>query len=111
MSTGLRVITKGDSITIPLRARGTAGAYFSVQGAAFETRILGVAGVLVIANSAHVADPDQVNNTGKFTLALGADISSLLKLGVREIITTVTQGSSIIAFRGKVLTVLDKNPT
>lgn len=106
-------ITQGDTPTITLTAQTGSGTNFDLTGATFQTQILGPNGTIAtFANSKHTADPDQTTNTGKFTLTLTAADTALIGVGVdREIVTKVTQGSSVTYFHGvKVLTVLPNKP-
>lgn len=106
-------VTQGDTITFQLTALLGNGLPYDLTGATFTTLIKGPNGIVVsFPNSQHTANPDQTANKGKYTLALTADNTDSLGLGInKEIITKVTQGSNIVQFHGNgILTVLAKVP-
>jgi hypothetical protein len=109
IDTGLKV-TEGDALTLALRAKTGSSSYLDLTAAVFETKLVGKTGIKTIGDSSHVKAADQVANPGRFTLALTAAETADLKLGARkEIITKVTQGSSVLHFHG-VIEILDDQP-
>lgn len=106
------VITQGDTPTLNMVAQSGDGALYDLTAASFKTRFQGPAGIVEIPNSQHTANPDQVTNKGKFTIALTAINTAAIKAGVDlSVVTIVTQGSTITTFRGQsILTVNPNEP-
>jgi hypothetical protein len=99
------VITQGDALSITLTCTG-----MDLTGATITTRFKAAdpdSGDIVIANSAHTPDADQVTHLGKVVVALSAAETALMAIGTeQEIITKVVQGASVVHFHGKrILTV------
>lgn len=95
-------LTQGDAVTVTLTCPG-----LDLTGAVLTTNFRTDAADVVIPNVQHTIDPDQSANKGKFTLALQASDTNQMAIGTElSIITTVTQGPSVIHFHGKkILTV------
>lgn len=106
------IITKGDTAVLQLTATDGDGNPVDLTGATFSTKIKGPSGSdVTFANAKHAADPDQNANKGKFTLSLDAtDTESLEASDNKEIVTKVTQGSTVTQFRGVILNVLPAEP-
>lgn len=107
--------TQGDNIVIALQALDEEGNPVSLTNAVFVTQIAGVNGTYAIPfpNSQHVADPDQVNNTGNFTLTLSQSNTQACGVGTaKQILTMVTIGTSATFYRGTdILEVYSPVPT
>lgn len=95
-------ITQGDFAVFYLTAVDGEGIPVDLTGATFMTKINGPNGIVVtFDNSYHIANPDQVTNTGQFTLTLEPVDTAELGLGShKEIITQITIGGSPVWFRG-----------
>lgn len=96
-------LTQGDAIPLTLTCTG-----LDLTGATITTRFKTAEETdVVIPNSQHTPDADQSANRGKFVVALTATNTNQMVEGTElSIITTITQGSSIIHFHGKkILTV------
>lgn len=107
------VMTKGDAANLVLYAVDGDGVAQDLTGATFTSYMVGPNGAkVVLSNSKHTADIDQVTNKGKFVLALSAsDTLALLVGSEKEILTKVTQGSSVVYYHGrKMITVLPNGP-
>lgn len=107
-------ITQGDDATLDLTAAVAGGARLDLTSASFSTTVLGAQGVaLVYPNSQHTADPDQVNNRGKFILSLAsADTLLIPACPNKDIVTKITIGGQITYFRGNgILNVYPTKPT
>jgi hypothetical protein len=104
-------ITQGDAVVFNFMASTGSGG-FDLTGAVFESYFEGVNGKIIIGDSQHLKDPDQIGNKGKFTLQLLDSDSANLKTGWNmEVITKVTQGSTVEYFHGRgILQVLSPIP-
>jgi hypothetical protein len=107
-------LTQGQSTQLVLTAQvGDGSTGFDLTAATFETKIKKKSGTYeTIPNSQHAADADQVTNKGNFTVSLLTTDTLSLKLGVRDIVTKVTQGSEVTYFHGTgILNVVTANPS
>lgn len=106
-------ISNGDIATFDLTATLGDGLPYDLTGGVLTTFIRGINGTVVeIPNAQHTIDPDQINNTGNFLIAINAYDSELFADGTdREIITKVVQASTTTFFHGQnILTVLPNVP-
>lgn len=106
-------ISQGDTVTLQLTAANGDGVEVDLTGATFTTQIRSPNGVLLtIPNADHTADPDQVANTGEFTISLTSAQTKALELGRdKEIVTKIVQGGSTIHYHAEnILTVLNNFP-
>jgi hypothetical protein len=92
------VITQGDELSLTLTCTD-----HDLTGATLTTYLPKTDGTtLTLANGVHTIDADQVTNKGKFTVALTAAETALLKEGAyQDIITKVSQGGTIRHYHGK----------
>lgn len=68
------------TLTITVTTNGVTG--FDLSGATMETTLKNADDTnLVLADGVHILDPDQSANPGKFTVAITAIQSALLKVG------------------------------
>ena len=107
------IITQGDTAIFNLTAKSGDNTLVDLTGAVFTSYILGPLGVVKsFANSQHVANPDQINNRGQFTLTLSVTDTAALAIGEhKEVITKIVIGASTIYFHGvNILTVLPNIP-
>lgn len=101
-------ITQGDTAILNLTAQNKAGQKHDLTGATFETKIKGASGDNTFADVKH-AIVSAVDGT--YTLTLSAtDTAAILAGQSRELVTKVTQGTSVKHFHGRVLTVLKNTP-
>lgn len=103
-------ITQGDQLSIQLQATSADGTPVDLSGATFVTQFLGPQGVVVsIPNGQHTVT-DMMN--GFYTVALQSSDTTAIGLGnAKDIISTITQGSSVITYRGiGILTVFPPVP-
>jgi hypothetical protein len=106
--------TQGDTATLSMIAQDGNGNTINLTGASFSTQIKGndPGMIAVIPNSQHTPDPDQINNTGQFTMQLLQTDSQACGIGAgKDILTQITIGSTIVFYRGVgILTVLAPVP-
>jgi hypothetical protein len=107
-------ITQGDACTLQLLLLADDASPFDLTGATFDSFVKGQdGGTVALANSKHTGNPDQVGSKGKLILSLASTDTQLFKVSqTLEIITRVTQGSSVLNFHGRaVLAVLPSIPS
>jgi hypothetical protein len=102
--------TQGDTPVLNLTAQTGAGNPFNLTGASFQTQIKGPNGVIATFDNGQHAITSAAGGT--FTLTLASTDSANCGTGPgKDIITQVTQGSSITYFRGMgILTVFPNTP-
>lgn len=102
--------TQGDTATLTLAAQDGNGNPINITGASFVTEIRGLGGVVVSFDNSQHTIIDAVN--GVFQLALSqSDTESCGASGNKDIVTRITQGSTILYYRGQgILTVLPSVP-
>lgn len=96
-------LTQGDNAIFFLTAVDGDGNPIDLTGATFQTFIDAPngQGVITIPNSQHIANPDQINYTGQFSVEITQSDSESFGLGNhKEILTQVTIGSNQVFFRG-----------
>lgn len=108
-------ITQGDSAIFNFTAKtgaGTGSLPIDLTGAVFESYMKLATGILTIPGSQHAADPDQVNNKGKFTMTLTTTNTASLRVSPsQEIVTKVVQGANTVYVHGAaILNVLSSSP-
>lgn len=99
--------TQGDTAIINLTAQDGSGNPFNITGATLVSQILGPLGVIAtFPNSQHtIIDPTE----GQYTLTLStSDTAECLIGNNKTILTQITQGASVIMFRG--VAILNVNP-
>jgi len=108
------IITQGDTATFQLTAVDGDGNPVDLTGATFTTQITGPNGDAIASfpNSQHTANPDQINFTGQFTLALSVENTASLGLGNhKEVLTRIVISTTTVYFRGfNILQVLPPVP-
>lgn len=94
--------TQGDSVVFNLIAEDGDGNPIDLTGAVFTSYIRGPIGSVVsFPNAQHTANPDQVNFTGQFTLALTTTNTSGLEIGNnRQLLTKIVQSPGVTYFHG-----------
>ncbi len=108
--------TQGDTPTLNLEANVGEDTPYDLTGAVFTSYLKSTddtavpPNILTIPNAQHTADPDQAANRGKFTLALTAADTALIKAASgHELVTRVVQGGNTIYFHGRNLITVYKN--
>lgn len=103
--------TQGDRLSLPLIAENKDGP-IDLTGATFQTTFKGVGSFIVIPNSQHTADPDQVNKKGYFTVALTKQNTQSIAADVnKDIITTLSFDDQTVHVHGfGILTVYENKP-
>lgn len=97
-------ITRGDRVVLPFYFYDGEGSLVDLSGASFESYMYGSDGLLdTFSNSQWAADPDQVANKGLARLTLSTTNTTELGLGLKEIVTKVTQSTYPFHYRGQIL--------
>jgi hypothetical protein len=102
-------ITQGDTAVLNFTATDGQGAPIDLTGASFTTTMVGLDGAIVsFPNNQHVANPDQVNFRGQFTLTLSIDDTMQLRPNnFKDVVTQIVQSASTIYYHGNnILSVL-----
>jgi hypothetical protein len=104
-------ISIGDSLVIAMTAKNEDGTTINLTGAEFETKFR-VGSVIASFDNAKHAILDQSSLTGQFTLTINATDTQRLTPGLgKDIVTKITQGSSIIHYRAdRILNVFSSDP-
>lgn len=106
--------TQGDTVTLSFTATDQLGNPVDLTGATFSTQINGpnTAGPVTFGNSQHTANPDQVNYTGQFTLALTSSNTAACGIGEnKEVVTAITISAKLQYYLGQgILTVYPSPP-
>lgn len=95
--------TQGDSAVLNLTAVDANNNPIDLTGAAFVSAFRGPQGLGVFFdNSHHVANPDQVNFRGQYTLSLSTTETPTVPIGDEKGISTqITIGSSVVYYHGE----------
>lgn len=95
-------ITQGDNVSLILTAVDGNGIPVDLTGATFVSTMSAPLGEYVqIPTDQHVANPDQVNFKGQFTLTLTIDNTMAISAGLhKELLTSITSGGATVYFRG-----------
>lgn len=105
--------TQGDSVMMHLTATDGLGAPQDLTGAVFTSYLNASNGlILTFDNSKHVADPDQTNKKGQFTLRLlAADTAPINPGNNKELVCNIVIGLTNVTYRNtKGVTVLSRLP-
>lgn len=97
------IVTQGDQFNLAFTAMSDKTTEMDLTGASLETKIKATTGYVTIADEDHTIDPDQTadGNRGKFVVLMSAANSALLNAAdSKDVITKVTQGSSITHLHG-----------
>lgn len=94
--------TINDTAALQFIAQDGNGNPIDLTGASLQTTLLGPQGTLVVFNdSKHSINPDQTGFKGYFTLnLLQTDTAQCAEGENKDVLTQVTQGSSVITYRG-----------
>jgi hypothetical protein len=98
-------ITQGDVVTLNLQAVvGPTLVPAVLSGATYQSWVLGPKGPVLIPNSAHTTNSDQVTYPGYFTITLTAAQTASFAVGTyHDVVTQITQGGSVLYYHGQAL--------
>ena len=98
------IIFRGEDPVLVFTLIVDGGLGFDLTGALLETRFMHKTDKqeVIIPNSSHVPDPDQVVNRGKLKINMVKEESDALKTGNTKFIIKVTVANKVTKFEGKV---------
>lgn len=104
----MQIITQGDRAVLQFQLLDGPDDPHDLSGASYETKIMGSDDAVDTFDNSHHSTP--YSDQGRMTLTLTPAETAALKVGLREVVTKVTQASNPIHFRSWCLTVKPATP-